>query len=255
MGMVKECWAMTRGVALGAGLMYLLDPVAGRRRRAMIRDKAVSTLYDAEDLLEGGVEDLANRARGAAAEAISAVRKDPISDQTLHDRIRAMMGRIVSHPRAIEVCVDCGRVTLSGAIFSDEAPKLIYAVSGMRGVNGVENLLEKHGVPTDHPALQGHAASTGPQPEFLQTYWTDGPRLVACLAGCALVLRGARAGGALGLTAALGGIALMSEAAERTPKADQPKLSKRRSQPESEIRRYDLPAMEQAPDLMEADAA
>ena len=252
MGMIKQCWAMTRGVALGAGLMYILDPVAGRRRRAVIRDKAVGALYDAEDLLEGAVEDLGNRARGVAAEAASAIRNEPISDQTLHDRIRAVMGRIVSHPRAVQVAVDAGRVTLSGPIFSDEAPKLIYTVSGMRGVDGINNLLETHSAPTDHPSLQGPAVSGEPLPEYLQTYWTDGPRFLACLAGCALTLRGARAGGIPGLVAALAGIALMSEAASRTPKAQR---TERRSGRARRLETSPPTIMEQAPDQIEAEAA
>ena len=54
----REGLALIRGVALGAGLMYFLDPIAGRRRRAMVRDKAVHALYQGEEFLEGAMEDL-----------------------------------------------------------------------------------------------------------------------------------------------------------------------------------------------------
>jgi hypothetical protein len=219
--MIQEGMALVRGIAVGVGMMYFLDPVAGRRRRAVIRDKAVRSLYDAEEFLEGAMEDLGNRARGLAAETISAMRKDPVSDQALHDRVRALMGRIVSHPRAVQVSVHAGQVTLSGPIFSDEAPKLMDSVAGMRGVTGLENRLETHNAPTDHPALQGAAMANEPTPEFLQHYWTDGPRLVACTAGCALAFKGARQGGIVGLAAALAGLALMGETMARTPKAEQ----------------------------------
>ena len=219
---VRDLASLARGAAIGAGLMYVLDPVAGRRRRALIRDKAVSALYDGEEFLEGAVEDLRNRARGMAAEFTSNLRNEPVEDFALHDRIRALMGRIVSHPRAVQVNVNGGVVTLSGPIFSDEAPKLIYAVSALRGVKGLENRLESHTAPTDHPSLQGAAIVNEPVPEFLQTYWTDGPRFLACIAGCALALKGARHGGILGTAVGLAGLALMGEASTRTPKAAQP---------------------------------
>ena len=223
MGMIKESMALARGVALGAGLMYLLDPIAGRRRRAIIRDKAVRALYEGEEFLEGAVEDLSNRARGAAAETISNLRNEPVPDEKLTERIRAIMGRIVSHPRAVQVVVHDGRATLSGPIFSDEAPKLIYAVSAMRGVKGLENRLQAHTAPTDHPALQGAPLVNEPVAEFFQTNWTDGPRFAACMAGCVLAMKGARRGGILGIAVGLAGLALMGESAIHNPTGNQPR--------------------------------
>jgi hypothetical protein len=54
---------------VGALTMFLFDPVAGRRRRALVRDKTVSTANDAIDAASSKVRDLKNRAKGLAHEA------------------------------------------------------------------------------------------------------------------------------------------------------------------------------------------
>jgi hypothetical protein len=51
-------------LALGAGIMYVMDPTSGRRRRAVMRDKAVRYAHDTTDTLSGKAQDLSNRARG-----------------------------------------------------------------------------------------------------------------------------------------------------------------------------------------------
>src|SRR5207253_11108980 len=59
---------------LGAGIMYVLDPRHGRRRRALARDKVVSALSRADDAVGATARDMANRARGIVAETRAAVR-------------------------------------------------------------------------------------------------------------------------------------------------------------------------------------
>jgi hypothetical protein len=57
------------GAALGAAAMYFLDPQAGRRRRTLVQDKAMSYANQAEDYAEKTARDLGNRASGLAHEA------------------------------------------------------------------------------------------------------------------------------------------------------------------------------------------
>jgi len=64
------------GLGLGAGLMYLLDPDGGRRRRALARDKAVHGLKVSGKALRKTSVDVGNRTRGLVAEAGSRLRKD-----------------------------------------------------------------------------------------------------------------------------------------------------------------------------------
>jgi hypothetical protein len=91
------------GAAIGAGLMYLADPDRGTRRRSGVRDKAVHGVRSFGGAIDKGIRDLRNRIRGAAAEAWCAVKAEEVSDEVLADRVRAKIGRVVSHPSAIEV--------------------------------------------------------------------------------------------------------------------------------------------------------
>ena len=57
------------GAALGAAVMYFLDPQGGRRRRAVVRDKAVSYANQTGEYADKTARDLGNRATGLAHEA------------------------------------------------------------------------------------------------------------------------------------------------------------------------------------------
>ncbi len=59
------------GVGAGLGLMYLLDPDRGARRRALIRDKAVGLKNDITQMAEAKATDMRNRAQGLLHEAKS----------------------------------------------------------------------------------------------------------------------------------------------------------------------------------------
>jgi hypothetical protein len=61
------------GMVIGAGLMYLLDPEQGGRRRSLLRDKFVALSNDAADVLGKTTRDLRNRAQGVIAETTKAV--------------------------------------------------------------------------------------------------------------------------------------------------------------------------------------
>ena len=61
------------GIGIGAAMMYLFDPRGGRRRRALIRDKAVALSNDAREAIDKKSRDLKNRAQGLMHEAKSLV--------------------------------------------------------------------------------------------------------------------------------------------------------------------------------------
>jgi len=72
---VGPCVAAAAGFVVGALAMFVFDPESGRRRRAIARDKTVSTVNDAVEGVKSSARDLKNRAQGVAAEARGAVKR------------------------------------------------------------------------------------------------------------------------------------------------------------------------------------
>lgn len=61
---------------VGAGLMYLLDPDQGKRRRELLRDQATSKVKDMGDTLQSKVQHTRNMAVGVVAETKSHLEQD-----------------------------------------------------------------------------------------------------------------------------------------------------------------------------------
>ncbi|MEW5792172.1 MAG: BON domain-containing protein [Pseudomonadota bacterium] len=155
---MKKTMGLLFSAGLGAGLMYLFDPERGKRRRALMRDKAVHTANKATDTVNKFSEDMMNRTRGLGSELRARMKREPVEDSILVERIRAAIGRLTSHPSAIQVEVQEGQVTLSGPILADEAQALIDRVENLRGVAGVVDQLERHAEAGSVPGLQGEPA-------------------------------------------------------------------------------------------------
>jgi uncharacterized membrane protein len=193
--------------AFGAGLMYLLDPRLGKRRRALVQDKVVHFIHKAEDAVGPTSRDFRNRIRGVAAEFRSLISSEQnVSDEVLVERIRSELGRVTSHPHAIEVFVSQGCVTLSGYILASEEKRVLRYVSAISGVKNVENRLEVHQEPGNIPSLQGGTGRREPRFELMQTNWSPTARLLSSLAGGTLVYYGINHRGFPGLV--FGGVGL-----------------------------------------------
>jgi len=190
--------------------MYFLDPDRGKRRRARIRDAATHILNTADDAIAKAARDLHHRVSGLAVEIGSALRREEVIDDVLVARVRSKLGRVVSHPHAVEVTADRGRVMLKGHILSSEEGSLLKAVSSVRGVREVENKLNAHEEAGQIPELQGGVPRTGETFELLQASWSPAVRLLAGVAGGALALYGARRKGAVGATVELAGLGLIA---------------------------------------------
>lgn len=196
MAMQDNRGALLTGVGLGAGLMYFLDPGQGRRRRALVRDKLVRAARVSGDAAKATRRDLTNRASGAAALARGVLRRRPVDDQVLLERVRARLGRVVSHPRAIDVGVAEGVVTLRGPILAREGSRLLRAVERVRGVRDIVNALEEHQSAANVPSLQGGSTPPGLRAAFLHGQWSPTTRLMTGLlaaAGTGLALNVGRA--------------------------------------------------------------
>jgi osmotically-inducible protein OsmY len=148
------------GFAIGAAFMYGLDPVVGRRRRALLRDRFSRIAHVTGEGFDATARDWSNRAAGTVAEARRWLHSDRPEDDVLVNRVRAELGRTVSHPRAIDVEARNGTIRLCGPILTHEVTSLLRAVESVPGVTKVDNQLEPHDQSGNIPSLQGGSEET-----------------------------------------------------------------------------------------------
>lgn len=157
-----------RGLALGAGLMYLLDPDEGKSRRATLGDRLSRARKGAQGFVGDATPDL---------------------DDGIAGRVRAKLAGYVSHPGALSVEARYGSVTLSGPVLRGEAEALIGAVSSVRGVREVLNRLEPHDPDEDLPGL--HGPGRHGESRSRRVVMTPGLQLMAGVLGATAVAYGA----------------------------------------------------------------
>jgi len=197
------------GIGLGSGLSYILDPNRGHRRRAMFRDQWVHFRHESQRQLDLGFRDIGHRAQGVFARTRALIRnKRPVDDSVLHGRVRSKLGRYVSHPHAIEVQVQDGKVTLRGLILNTEVGKTVRAISHVPGVKKVVNELEPHARNESIPALQGGRERTGEHLDLFQSNWAPSTRLLLGFAGGVLSIYGVQQRNRIGLFNGLFGFLL-----------------------------------------------
>jgi hypothetical protein len=202
------------GASLGAGLMFILDPDRGKRRRALIRDKSVRWSRKTRAMAGSTSRDLRNRVKGMTASWKSWVKPDhPVSDQRLLERVRSKLGMVSRHSAAIEVSIDNGVVTLRGPVLQDEVEGIISAISRIQGVVRIENRLQPHQM-SDIPALLGAGQRRqGSRFAFFQSHWSPTARLFSALMGTAALLYGLRQRTAGASTLAASGLGLLIRSA------------------------------------------
>lgn len=208
------------GIALGAGATFFLDPRQGRRRRALVRDRVARTSREAREFGDAAAKDLRARARGVSSQLRlqgEALRGKPATDDVLVQRVRAKLGRYVSHPHAIRVTAQNGYVTLSGDILASEHGKLLQALRMVRGVRDCADRLDVHTSAEGVSALQGGIPAPGQPLEILQARWPPGTRAIVGGAGALLSLYALARGGVTGVVALAGGAALMARAKANHP--------------------------------------
>ena len=185
------------GFLFGAGLMYFLDPQRGRRRRARVVEVATHARRVEKDLVGKAMRDAQQRARGLG-ERVRHPLAAEVSDGVLQGRARAAVGRVVSHPGAIEIEVRDACAILRGPILEHEAGEAVRVVGKIPGIRSVEDRLERH-ASRDVSALQGEG-SLGRAREL----WPPAAQVGAiggglALAAYGLALRRGISGAAIGL--------------------------------------------------------
>ncbi len=216
--MIRRSALMGAGAFLSAGLLALLDPQRGRRRRALVLDKANRASRLIGDAAGTTWRDLSHSATGVAADARRILGGPQAPDEILHERIRSRIGRMVSHPSSIEVAVRDGDVVLVGRVLEHELDGLLRGVRETPGVSGVEDRLEVEQAGWV-PDVQGIGAPRERRLELLQENWSPTTRLLTGLAGAGLGIWGARRRGVLGALLAALGSGVMARAATNRPLA------------------------------------
>lgn len=216
---IQRAWTMmAAGALLGAVAMYVLDPDKGRRRRAIARDRARSIVAGTGDAVRVARRDAASRIKGLRARARHLFRQRALPDDlVLIERVRARMGRLVSHPHAVQVGAREGRVTLSGPILAHEAAPLLRAVRTVWGVTEVDDRLVAHERPDSIPSLQGGSARSMMRPALIHAHWPPALRLAAALCGGAMALYGMRRRTLAGCALTAVGIGLTTRAVANAP--------------------------------------
>ena len=191
---MKDTVLFLAGAAFGAGMMYALDPDAGRRRRALTRDQLTRARIKTRETASATARDLLNRSYGIMAGARSRLFESEVEDEVLEQRVRSKFGYVVRNPSAIDARVDSGRVTLTGSVRADEVDQLIGEVSAVRGVSAVENRLDVHHETAHVPELQ---SGDKPKPrlqqiDIFQRRWSPATRLLIGISGAAIIYAVAR---------------------------------------------------------------
>jgi uncharacterized membrane protein len=187
----------------GAAAAALLQPRGGARRRGLVVQRAIHAGKVLEEFGEKSARDLANRSRGAVAEARSRLRGAGAPPEVLCERVRARLGRLTAHAGAIAVTARGGTVELRGPVLRAEAGQVLEGVRRVRGVREVVDLLERHAEPGRVAGLQGGTRRARPLPQPLQADWAPATRLAAIVLGSGLVALGLRSRGPAALV--LGG--------------------------------------------------
>lgn len=205
-------WTLLGGAAGGAAAWYFLDGDNGARRRAAFARKTNQLGRKIARGAELSFRDVENRLSGLARHAWASVIRPPLDDRIHVERVRARMGRIVSHPHKIHATADNGVITLWGEATEQDAKRLVDAVAAMPGVRGVQNELDF--CPPVAAATNGSDAFTQAHHQTLLR-WSPARRLLAGTAGAAAALYGWRRKDELGALIGLVGGALVTHSVSR----------------------------------------
>jgi osmotically-inducible protein OsmY len=142
----------------GIAVAYFLDPQNGRRRRHVVRDKAVSLTKHGARRGRRLVTHVSSDAHGYVARARHARGSgDELDDRTLVDKVESIVFRDRDVPKGqINVNAENGVVFLRGQVDRSELVDTLEArVRRVPGVRGVENLLHLPGSPAPNHVAAG----------------------------------------------------------------------------------------------------
>jgi uncharacterized membrane protein len=210
------------GIGSGAALMYVFDPISGTRRRSIARGKLQHAEVALSHELDKARRDITHRGRGLVARSFwslwaRAFQRTPVDGDKLIARVRSELGRLVSHPRAIQVSTAAGWIILNGQVLEHEADNLLRRIGKVQGVRGIEDRLERYTTADNVPSLQGSTFRSPPRAAIFQEEWPPSLRLIAGTIGAYYTLKGLRRGGVSGTILKLAGAAVLARSIMNIP--------------------------------------
>jgi hypothetical protein len=191
MNALKTWIAAVAALAAGAAAMYYLDPQNGRRRRALVADRADALRHDAARVAAAKGRRAADRARGLMAQLRSSLsRQGPGNDDSVvAGRVRAHLGRVIGYPKAIHTTVEQGCVRVDGHVLERDLHPLLSELKAVPGVRRIYNRLQVHEDAGHDPSLQGSRVAHAKR-HYARPLWSA----LAVAAPIALAIGAARNG-------------------------------------------------------------
>ncbi len=157
------------GSALGAGLMWLLDPVRGAGRRAQLSERATGLTNRISKRLGGKADDLGNRVSGFAIE--HGVRQPESGSRDEATSRGAGAWDTVTHPGSYAES-PVGRADLTGTTPVASASSTLGASSGSEYGEGYR---EGFGATEHDPTAPGSQVADPIQPDEIEAFGSSGP--------------------------------------------------------------------------------
>ncbi len=163
MGLIRRGTRSLALVGIGAGLMYLFDPVRGRTRRAQAKDQAAGLarrqIRQASRAASQQIHYTEGRLEGAVARATGAGTFHPESEVDLREHLRQVIAELDFPTTDVTVDVADGVATLRGQVATAEQMEgVALAVAGVAGVDRVESFLHLPDTPAPNKAASYLAA-------------------------------------------------------------------------------------------------
>src|SRR4051794_28268954 len=145
------------GAAAGAAAAHFLDPESGRRRRAMLTDRAQSKARSGASTVQTTATHAVNKVQGAATSAAPTGRSEADDDVSLARKVETQVFRDADAPKGdVSVDVQAGVVYLRGTADDAWSARLAEEAAKVDGIEGVKNLLHRPGTPA--PAAEPRGA-------------------------------------------------------------------------------------------------
>jgi osmotically-inducible protein OsmY len=164
----QAAWLAIGSAAASALAMYFLDPERGRRRRHMLRDRAMARERRMLRVMNASWRRSAADVSAASHRIVHLVPRatDVLDDETLTQRVESQLFRDRHIPKGdMNITAEHGTIILRGELESmTEIVHLAERVRRMPGVRGVQNLLHPYGTPAPNKERSRVASTPAPGP-------------------------------------------------------------------------------------------